>query len=210
MKFVFCSDLHGFYTDIVTPECDTLIVAGDVLRHGIIDELDQFNTWLGAQPAKKKVWIAGNHDFVCQDLSAPTVQQLVPNGVYLEDSAIDLDGLKLYGSPWTPQFGNWAFMKERGKHMRDIWDSIPDDTDMLITHGPVAKILDLCPSGNNAGCADLKRRIADLRKKRLRQHIFGHIHMSNGVYKVDKMTFINCSTCNESYSPTQKIYEMEI
>ena len=54
-----------------------------------------------------------------------------PNGDFPEDN------VRIYGSPWQPEFYNWAFnLPRNGEEMKARWDAIPDNTDILITHGP--------------------------------------------------------------------------
>ena len=95
---------------------------------------------------------------------------------------------------------DWAFMLDRGKPLRDAWGLIPDNTDVLITHGPPQGVGDTsCIGGSNVGCRDLLDRIDELR---LKAHIFGHIHEGYGSYQRDDTTLINASTCTERYEPT--------
>ena len=89
------------------------------------------------------------------------------NAIYLEDSGVVIDGLKFWGSPWTPEFFDWAFNARRGLQLFDKWQKIPLDTDVLITHGPPAGILDLVVTRQGeaqVGCNDLLRRIHELKK----------------------------------------------
>src|SRR3954464_4611618 len=137
-KILALSDLHGYLPDI--PPCDLLILAGDY-SPGAKDRdwlMGPFTTWLRKLPAKEIVGTAGNHDWEFQ--RAPEAYRGLP-WHYLQDSGIELFGLKLYGSPWTGQFFNWAFMKE-DEDLGPIWDKIPPGVDILITHGPPKGILD--------------------------------------------------------------------
>lgn len=95
---------------------------------------------------------------------------------------------------------NWAFMLDRGQALREVWAQIPENTDVLITHGPPLGFGDATYIGSrNVGCADLLERIDDLR---LRVHVFGHIHEGYGVYKRRSTALVNASTCTEWYEPT--------
>jgi Icc-related predicted phosphoesterase len=115
-----------------------------------------------------------------------------------------IDGLKIYGSPWQPRFFDWAFNLNRGPEMAEKWKLIPDETNILITHGPPNGILDEVPrayGSENAGCEELRKRIQDLPDLKL--HVFGHIHCGYGMHKEAGVTFINASNCDESYKPSQ-------
>jgi len=124
---------------------------------------------------------------------------------YLQDSGCEIEGVKFWGSPWQPWFFDWAFNLERGEQLRRKWALIPDDTDVLITHGPPAGILDLCPDGRRVGCGDLRLRVEQIEPM---AHIFGHIHHSAGQVEplVGRRTrFINAAICDESYLPTNPV-----
>lgn len=117
--------------------------------------------------------------------------------IYLQDTAVRIDGLSVYGSPWTPQFMGWAFEVPRGKEMRKIWSRIPDKTDILITHGPPHLILDRTEDDQHVGCVDLARRVGEVLPF---FHIFGHIHPAYGQVKPSPslpVTFVNAAICDD-------------
>jgi len=118
---------------------------------------------------------------------------------YLEDSSIEICGLKIYGTPWQPEFSGWAFNLPRGSQCLKRWNNIPTDTDILITHTPPLGFGDLCSTGVRAGCVDLLRSV----QKRIKPkyHIYGHIHEGYGVRSDGKILFINASTCDINYLP---------
>jgi Icc-related predicted phosphoesterase len=110
----------------------------------------------------------------------------------------DDSSVKLYGSPWQPEFFNWAFnLPRNGKEMKSKWDAIPKDTDILITHGPPFGHLDI-PGGQSirVGCEMLRHRVDEIKPK---IHVFGHIHGSSGYYYNGHTHFINASILNEQY-----------
>lgn len=117
----------------------------------------------------------------------------------MEDSGIELYGLKFYGTPHQPEFCHWAFNLKRGQEILDKWNLIPSDTDILITHTPPIGFNDLCCSGVRAGCVELLSTI----QKRVKPmyNIFGHVHESYGVSSDGKVVYINASTCNIQYLP---------
>lgn len=164
---------------------------------GELEEIIRLNHWLGTLPHQHKVIIAGNHDWLFQH--RPTfARSLITNAIYLEDSKTEIDGLKIYGSPWQPEYMSMAFNLPRGRALAEKWDMIPRGLDILITHGPPYQILDEVPSGERVGCEDL---LDAVRRVRPRLHIFGHIHHSYGQIKVDSTEFANASICDESYLP---------
>lgn len=106
------------------------------------------------------------------------VKQYLTNCIYLEDSAIEICGVKIYGTPWQPEFCKWAFNVPRGQQCMEKWDMIPEGLDVLITHTPPVGHGDLVCSGVRAGCVDLLTVV----QKRIKPkyHIFGHIHEGSG------------------------------
>ena len=116
---------------------------------------------------------------------------------YLQDEATTIMGLKFYGSPWQPRFFDWAFNADRGKPLADIWAKIPEDTDVLVTHGPPFGILDQTWRGEKVGCQDLLARVRIIRP---RFHLFGHIHEGYGAFQNESTVFLNGSICDLNYN----------
>jgi Icc-related predicted phosphoesterase len=128
-----------------------------------------------------------------------------PDFHYLQDSEVEVEGLKVYGSPWTPWFHDWAFNAQRGEDIKGLWDNIPGDTDILVTHGPPLGHGDrvLYPPGQRVGCEDLLNRVKEIKP---RLHVFGHIHEDSGKWDrywdkkgTSLTTFVNASSCDLSY-----------
>jgi predicted phosphohydrolase len=190
VRIVCVSDTHANHHKTLVPDGDVLLHAGDLTRHGDLADVDEFNRWLGTLPHPHKVVIAGNHDFCFQEQAA-RARARITNALYLEDEAVRVAGLKVYGSPWQPWFGGWAFNLPRGPDLAAVWAKIPDDTDILVTHGPPEGILDKTKRGELAGCRDLLARVKEVRP---RLHVFGHIHEAAGRLDVDGTTFVNAST----------------
>lgn len=107
-------------------------------------------------------------------VSTENIRQYLKHCTYLEDSQIEIYGIKIYGSPWQPEFGNWAFNLPRGEECLKKWNQIPDDTDILLTHTPPIGHGDLVCSGIRAGCVELLSTVQQRVKPRY--HVFGHIH----------------------------------
>jgi len=199
MKIVCFSDTHKLQNEIKVPSGDVLLFAGDMCGGGGLTSVVQFNHWIGTLPHKHKIVIAGNHDRCFENNLQFAAKEAMTNCDYLEDSEIVIDGVKFYGSPWQPFFCSWAFNLERGKSLEKKWAMIPDDVDVLITHGPPHGILDVTIDGEKTGCEDLLARIKNLSK--LKYHIFGHIHEGYGTKEKDGVKFINASVCTFRYEP---------
>jgi Icc-related predicted phosphoesterase len=197
-RIVCLSDTHNCNHQITVPDGDILIHAGDATIQGSPYEVEEFAHWFASLPHRYKIFVAGNHDWLFE-IDNRFARLLVSNFKYLQDSSIKVEGLKFYGSPHQPRFYNWAFNLTRGAEMAEKWKLIPRDTDILITHGPPFGILDLTPQGDNAGCEELRKRVVEIRPK---AHIFGHIHSGYGMKEEFGVKFINASTCDEAYEPT--------
>lgn len=198
-RIVCISDTHSYHGEKNIPKGDVLIHAGDITHKGELKIIKDFNEWLGKQPHKHKLVIAGNHDFCFQNEDRAEALKLLTNCTYLEDSQIEIDGLIYYGAPWTPKFGPWAFMEERGKKIAKHWDKINVDTDVLITHGPPYGILDKVRRGS-VGCEELDKAVDNIKPK---VHIFGHIHEGYGQLYQDNVLYVNAAICDEYYDPSE-------
>ena len=222
---------------------DILIFAGDCTNRGSRIDAQEFMRWFDKQPAKEKVMIPGNHDFFFdvefrskdyrhdwEDTPEKEINDMLlefPNIHYLNDSGVELFGLKIWGSPITPWFHNWAFNRTRNtgydltfKHdvsdgIKKHWDLIPYYTDILITHGPPFGHGDLLEprfrrnGEERVGCIDLMNKIKEIKPK---INVFGHIHEGYGVTEEDGTTFINASCLNENYRPVNPpvIIDLEV
>ncbi len=143
MKIVFISDTHGRHEDVKLPQGDVLIHAGDISRTGKSVEVEAFLKWLSHQTHKYKILIAGNHDWYFESNSKIMIDSRMPdNIIYLNDSGCEIEGVRFWGSPIQPEFGNLAFNRKRGEDIKEHWDLIPLNTDILITHGSPYSILD--------------------------------------------------------------------
>src|SRR4051794_3069675 len=195
LTLVCVSDTHGRHRDLVVPPGDIFLFAGDLSNHGQPHDVTEFDAWLGILPHPHKVIICGNHDFHFERAPADA-RRRITNAVYLQDSGIEIAGLKVWGSPWQPRFFDWAFNLDRGPELAAKWALIPDDTDVLITHGPPAGVLDLTRRGEATGCADLLERGKVVKPK---LHLFGHIHEAAGVVETPDTLFVNASIGTERY-----------
>ena len=205
LRIVIISDTHGLHERISIPDGDILVHAGDLTSKGDLADIAEFNEFLGRLAHPHKIVIAGNHDFAFER-SPQAARECLTNATYLEDTAVVLCGIKFYGSPWQPRFFDWAFNLDRGAPLKRKWDMIPDDTDVLMTHGPPAGYGDTTRGGMAVGCTDLARAVERIQP---RLHIFGHIHEGYGSRTVGNTTYINASTCDLQYRPVNPpvIYE---
>lgn len=201
MKIWHISDTHTYHVLLNIPEnVDMVIHSGDATnpRDSFTskEQMQNFIYWFSLLPIKHKIFVAGNHD-VCIERNYIKKDDFDKAGIiYLENDWIEIDNLKVWGSPFTPSFGNgWAFNKDRTK-LHDIWKHIPDDTDIVVTHGPPKGILDLSynfSSGELEFCGDLslKKRMLNIKPKLC---LFGHIHNSEDVINAGTMKLSMCDT----------------
>ncbi|MBI1852313.1 MAG: metallophosphatase domain-containing protein [Planctomycetes bacterium] len=197
MTLVAISDTHGMHESIALPPGDVFIHAGDLTRSGRIEEVVEFNRWLGSLPYRHRIVIAGNHDF-CFERDAEACRRALTHATYLQDQSAVVEGIRIYGSPWQPWFYDWAFNLRRGAEIKQKWDLIPMDTDVLLTHGPPAGFGDLTIAKERVGCADLLEAV---RRVKPELHVFGHIHEGYGTFPGDVTTFLNASVCDVAYRP---------
>lgn len=195
MKIVAISDTHELHRSVRVPDADILIHASDITNLGSIPCIRDFNDWLGELPHRYKIIIAGNHDSPFQ-ARPETTKKLITNGIYLQNESVEIEGIKFWGSPYTPIFMEWSFEMNESKR-KTLWDTIPDDTDVVITHGPPRYILDKDPWGESVGCGFLAARLLKLKPK---LSIFGHLHESYGIYKYRGTTYVNCSQMGRGFN----------
>ncbi|MGB0929886.1 MAG: metallophosphatase domain-containing protein [Chitinophagales bacterium] len=198
MKITFISDTHGKHHSpkLQVPESEIIIHAGDFTSMGKLEEVVDFLKWYGELPHTHKVLIGGNHDFLLEKNSF-LFQSLLPDNItYLENESVEIEGIKIWGSPITPWFYDWAFNRNRGEDIQRYWKQIPDDIDILVTHGPPYNQGDRTARGERAGCEDLLKKVLQIQPK---YHVFGHIHEAYGITQNEHTTFINASCLNLSY-----------
>jgi Icc-related predicted phosphoesterase len=216
MRLVMLSDTHSFHEQITVPEGDVLIHAGDLTMRGKLREFQDVAEWLDKLPHKHKLVIGGNHDWCLEAFMKEgredVVQDILNSSFYLRDSSINIDGINFHGSPWTPEFCGWAFNLERGKELRDKWDMISPSTDVLITHGPPAGMMDyVWPHGKytrtKGGCDDLLDAVCNVQP---RVHVFGHIHGGYSHVYNGHTHFFNASIVNERYRVVNEPWVLDL
>jgi len=197
MKIVVISDTHTQHRKVKLPDADMIIHAGDISSRGLQHEVFDFYQWFGSLDYKYKIFIAGNHDFYFEKHSQATILKEIPdNLIYLNDSGVEIEGLKIWGSPIQPWFYDWAFNRHRGDAIKKHWNLIPRNTDILITHGPAYGVLDKTIRGMPVGCEELRKSIDTIKPK---VFICGHIHEAYGVEEISETKFINASVLDEHY-----------
>ena len=212
MKLVMISDTHNFHNKMIVPSGDVIIHAGDATGMGKEWEIRAFIEWYSKLDFDYKIFVPGNHEVVLEYNYEEWSQWFTDAGIdILNENLLTVNGMsqydwkeyeyKIYGSPITPQFGNWSYMKARGAEIKKHWDRIPDCTDILVTHGPPHMILDGVPRFNGyvdfCGCEELANRVLHLEPK---IHVFGHIHEGAGTIKEGNTEYINASQVDGNYS----------
>lgn len=214
MKIWHISDTHCKHRELSVPQCDLVVHSGDFSNSRKLDinynETVDFLEWYGSLDIKHKILVPGNHDVALYHKRV-TADKIPQNIIYLEDKEAVIEGVKIYGSPHTPTHGSdqWAWMHDRSK-LHKYWDNIPEDTDILITHGPPFGILDkawrylnieegktyLYPKLiEQTGCANLKRKVDEVQPM---LHLFGHLHdsrdiINSGIMKITPTLYSNAS-----------------
>lgn len=215
MKIVCLSDTHNCNEQITVPDGDILLHAGDATIRGTQPEVEDFLGWFSELPHPNKIFVAGNHDWL-YETNNHFARSITANFniKYLQDSFTEIEGLKIYGSPWQPRFFDWAFNLNRGAELAEKWQLIPNDIDILITHGPPNGILDEVERKywtENTGCEELRKRVEEISTLgKLKLHLFGHIHCGYGQTEQFGVKFVNASSCDEEYKPTQPPIVVEI
>lgn len=209
MQIVATADLHGHLPEI--PKCDLLIVGGDVApdfgrpgatANNVRSQLawcwNTFAPWLANVPADHIIGIGGNHDFGLEQ--CPEEARSLP-WQYLLDEATEFRGLKIFGTPWVPNLSRWAFHKDDAALGR-LYDHIPADVDILVTHGPPFGFCDhTVPKFGSvrAGSPDHTQYLARTQAK---VNICGHIHEGYGfAYTARGTTVANVAHQTERYEP---------
>lgn len=217
MRITVISDTHtkhGLIPKEDLPGGDLIICAGDIMNSGYNkNDILDFCTWFHSlEQYDKKIFIAGNHDRMFEN-HPEGVEELLNIYLdidYLQDEAYDLYDLdtdtstKIYGSPWQPEFYSWAFnLPKNSLQLAAKWEAIPDNTDILITHGPAFGTLDTVAGRpwDNLGCELLAERIEVIKPK---IHVCGHIHSGYGYQFKDGTHFFNAAVLDEQYEYTQK------
>lgn len=234
MKIIHISDTHNKHKQIKwnfdPANADMIICTGDFSGYGQKHEVESFLKWFQKLPIQYKVLVAGNHD---RSFDPERAKETGGDGIdkpewlkeylaeytkydalhfYLENSSCEIEGIKIWGSPCTPDFNpaRWAFNKSRGEVIEQIWQTIPKDTDIIATHGPVMYKLDYVEWDKEfTGCENLLNHV-----KRIKPLLFlcGHIHEGYGVTYDQDTTYSNAAICDLGYLPVNipNVFEVNL
>lgn len=199
MRIVCIADTHELHRELVVPPGDLLIHAGDI---SVLSERPwmyrHFDIWLGELPHRHKIVIPGNNDYLLED---PKERKVITNAMLLVDSGVEIEGIRIWGSPTTPLYGG-AFGKSIPEDRQRHWAQVPEGLDILITHGPPFAILDHGGSAERReGCPYLFEAVF---RARPRLHVFGHIHVGYGTLRTDDTLFVNASLLGGDGSLSRK------
>ena len=207
MKIACISDTHTLHRRMKfrVPEADVLVHAGDMTNIGRPDELKLFAGWMAEQPHNYKLAICGNHERMVSGNTSYVEDLFADFGIQLiHNKTVEIAGIKFYGEPRTPEFFDWGWMYKRGSEAAAIWSQMPDDTDVLVCHGPPLGYVDMCPDWADrtalvhVGCKEQMDRLHQVKPKYV---ICGHIHESYGFTKYSYGYVINASICTNRYKP---------
>lgn len=195
------SDTHTYHDLLEIPKNITIVIcSGDISnakhKETSYKEIMNFIEWFKKLPIKYKVFVAGNHDSAIETNTLDIIKEFEKAGIYyIQDSFIEIEGIKIYGTPYTPTFGEWFFMKARHK-MNDLWNKVPDDTDILVTHGPPKGLLDLSYNKEGVlefcGCKSLRNHC--ISRLNLKLCLFGHIHNTEDIINAGITKLSVCDT----------------
>jgi len=200
MKIFHFSDSHTYEHLLNIPQehLDMIIFSGDEsnVRNPYLNEPEAtaFFKWFSSLTCKHKIFVAGNHSSAIEK-GLITKREIEAMGIiYLENDWVEIEGLKIWGSPYSPTYGDWVFMRARHK-MQELWNHIPDDTDIVITHSPPKGVLDHTYNRQgeleSVGCKSLLNRIFQIQPK---LHLFGHVHSFQDIKNAGTMKLANCKT----------------
>lgn len=204
-------------TEVYDVSGDIIFHTGDATSQGRLSEVEDFLKWFGSLDFTYKIFVPGNHDWLFEKNPELGRELCKKHGVILLlHESIEIEGVKIFGSPWTPRFFDWAFNAcrtlEEAQHVGmpwiwDKWKDIPSDTNILLTHGPAYGILDATPRGELIGCEWLLNKIKEIKCD---IHICGHIHLYGAQQRhIDGTSFYNASICDERYIPINPITKIE-
>ena len=197
-RILHLSDTHSNHNQLIIPDnIDIVIHTGDATNHRDPyrnePEMHKFLDWYSSLNIPNKVFVAGNHDTSIEK-GLVTNEYIESLGIrFLLNEAVEISGFKIWGSPYVPSYGNWAFMKSRAK-IGKIWKTIPADADIIATHGPPLGVLDITNRSDNLSeqCGDrsLLNHILSINPKAC---LFGHVHNTKDIFNAGtkKITQLN-------------------
>lgn len=217
VRLVLLSDTHGKEDSVKVPDGDVLIHAGDFSRGRGTDwhDLAYLSDWMKRLPHARKFLSPGNHDKFVEVHEHEARQRLDPSITLVVDEAFEVEGIKFYASPYTPEFGHdWAYQLTPEED-NAFWQTIPFDTQVLVTHGPPFGILDqtmykVKPTEQPTHAGSKGLLTAVLERRSIKHHIFGHIHEGHGIRSFGGKQFYNVATCTEYYLPWNPVVVLDL
>ena len=146
MRLVHISDTHLTHNSITIPAGDILVHSGDFFDYSttgsFLNDIAELDKFFASQMHRYKIFVAGNHELSLYGQPIDRIRARLTNALYLQDNSVLIEGLNIYGSPWSgkrksPASAYISPYPELGKY----WVMIPKETDILITHSP-HRILD--------------------------------------------------------------------
>lgn len=211
-KLVCISDTHQYHSAVNLPDGDILIHAGDFCGRGTATEVGNFLHWFEEQTHETKIVVPGNHDVILEK-DESIRKEFEKAGIHLlidEEYVNKASGLKFYGVPWTPDFypDIWGFQASKGP--ADMWERIPEDTDVLLSHGPPFGVADQIVLGGSPhlGSKPFTDALYDFGSPLT--IICGHIHGGYGKHLLDPHTIYNVAVCTELYIPSNTPTVLEL
>lgn len=206
MKIACLSDQHGYLPEI--PDADLLLLAGDYVftRKGDWERQLRFinggfHRWVEEISSRMPVaFCAGNHDEVFEK-HYRLINPFPDNVHYLENSGVSINGFNIWGSPENLRFYDWSFNREPW-HMKQYWDMVPLDTDILVCHQPPYDCADYVFPDGNIGCRALRDRILEVKPKLV---VTGHLHSNHGVHMLNETVIVSASHVDEEYKNPREI-----
>lgn len=196
MKILHISDTHGCHHQLGDlPDADVIVHSGDFCMTGTQQEALDFLNWFCDLPYKYKIFICGNHD---ECLYNANIEGLDSNVFYLNNSDVEIEGIKFYGVP--------LFMSDAYGRQDIYYKAIPSNIDVLITHAPACGILDF-DMDRNWGSEVLLDRVKEVQPK---AHLFGHIHVSYGILKKDQTIYSNAAIMSDNYTNSNSYNLIEL
>lgn len=189
VRLACISDTHQMERELELPDGDILLHAGDFTMFSrSARAIFDFSEWLDELPYAHKIVVPGNHEFFLE--ADPSRRNLISTAIVLINEGIEVMGLKIWGTPTTPLEGGAFGVSSPAKRAK-IYSEIPDDVDILISHGPPFGILDRAPdSPHHAGCLELLKAVTRVKP---RLHLFGHAHMAYGVMDTENTLYVNAA-----------------
>jgi Icc-related predicted phosphoesterase len=206
MRVYAISDFHGSLPPSI-PECELLLLGGDYCLTRDVGPQKKFLTgkftkFLETVPARYIVAVAGNHDFALQNTE---FAKSLP-WIYLQDEQVEIEGIKIYGTPWTPPFYDWAFMAPEAE-LKDKFYYIPEGLDILLSHGPAYRHLDRAMDGYYCGSLALQAQINQVKPDSV---VCGHIHEAHGIMQEGDTRYYNVAYMNHKYIPTHEAVSISL